>query len=78
MQAQCQNPTNTTLKIELLAPGNVLAAEVTPEGKLGNEDGLRRLIWTVPVRKDDTVRLTLSAGELTLVKSQFIYFGVAE
>ena len=78
LQAQCQNPTNTTLKIELLAPGNVLAAEVTPEGKLGNEDGLRRLIWTVPVRKDDTVRLTLSAGELTLVKSQFIYFGVAE
>ena len=78
LQAQCQNPTNTTLKIELLAPGNVLAAEVTPEGKLGNEDGLRRLIWTVPVRKDDTVRLTLSSGELTLVKSQFIYFGVAE
>ena len=78
LQAQCQNPTNTTLRIELLAPGNVVAAEVTPEGTLGDSSDARRFIWTIPVRKDDTVRLMLSAGELTLVKGQFIYFGVAE
>ena len=77
-EAQCQKPKDTTLRIELLAPGNVIAAEVTPQGTLGNEDGVRRYIWTVPVRKDDTVRMTMFTGELTLVKGQFIYFGVAE
>ena len=39
---------------------------------------MRRFVWTVPVRKGDSLRLTMSAGELTLVKGQFIYFGVAE
>ena len=46
-------------------------------GMLGTADGLRRFLWTVPVRGGDSVRLTMSAGELTLVKAQFIYFGVA-
>ena len=51
---------------------------MTPEGKLGNASAMRRFVWTVPVRKGDSLRLTMSAGELTLVKGQFIYFGVAE
>ena len=58
--------------------GNSPVAEVTPQGTLGTADGLRRFIWTVPVRSGDSVRLTMSGGELTLVKAQFIYFGVKE
>ena len=72
------NPANTTLKLDLLDSSGALAAEVTPQGTLGNASATRRFVWTVPVRKGDSVRLTLSGGELTLVKGQFIYFGVAE
>ena len=78
LQAQCQNPKGTTLKLDVVDADEALVAEVTPQGTLGNETSVRRFIWTVPVRKDDTVRMTLSAGELTLVKGQFIYFGVKE
>ncbi len=78
LQARCADPANTTLKLELLDAGGAVAAEVTPEGKLGNASAMRRFVWTVPVRKGDSLRLTMSAGELTLVKAQFIYFGVAE
>ena len=78
LQARCQNPAGTTLKLELLDGNGSIAAVVTPQGTLGNADGLRRFIWTVPVRGGDSVRLTMSAGELTLVKGQFIYFGVPE
>ena len=78
LQARCADPANTTLKLELLDAGGAVAAEVTPEGKLGNASAMRRFVWTVPVRKGDSLRLTMSAGELTLVKGQFIYFGVAE
>ena len=78
LQAQCRNPKGTTLKLDLLDSNGAVAAEVTPQGTLGDSSASRRFIWTVPVRKDDKVRLVLSAGELTLVKAQFIYFGVAE
>ena len=78
LQARCVDPANTTLKLELLDAGGAVAAEVTPEGKLGNASAMRRFVWTVPVRKGDSLRLTMSAGELALVKAQFIYFGVTE
>ena len=78
LQARCADPANTTLKLELLDAGGAVAAEVTPEGKIGNASAMRRFVWTVPVRKGDSLRLTMSAGELTLVKAQFIYFGVPE
>jgi hypothetical protein len=78
LQARCQNPKATTLKIDVVDKGNSPVAEVTPQGTLGTADGLRRFIWTVPVRSGDSVRLTMSGGELTLVKAQFIYFGVKE
>ena len=51
---------------------------MTPEGTLGDTSDKRRFIWTVPVRSGDTVRLTMSSGELSLVKAQFVYFGVKE
>ena len=78
LQAQCNNPKGTTLKLDIVGDKDSLVAEVTPEGKLGNTSDKRRFIWTVPVRSGDTVRLTMSSGELSLVKAQFIYFGVAE
>ena len=78
LQARCQNPAGTTLKLELLDGNGSTAVVVTPQGSLGDADGLRRFLWTVPVRGGDSVRLTMSAGELTLVKGQFIYFGVPE
>ena len=55
---------------------------VTPMGTVGPEGKGRRLIWTVPVRQGQTVRLTMrasgSAFELSPFNAQFIYFGVAE
>jgi hypothetical protein len=78
LQAQCNNPKDTTLKLDVVGDKDSLVAEVTPEGKLGDTSDKRRFIWTVPVRSGDTVRLTMSNGELSLVKAQFIYFGVAE
>ena len=78
LQAQCNNPKDTTLKLDIVGDKDSLIAEVTPEGKLGDASDKRRFIWTVPVRSGDTVRLTMSSGELSLVKAQFIYFGVAE
>jgi predicted outer membrane repeat protein len=78
LQAKCQDPKNTTLKVELFNESNASIAVVTPEGSLGKESDTQRFIWTVPVRKGDTVRLTLSKGTILAVKAQFIYFGVAE
>ena len=78
LQAQCNNPKDTTLKLDVVGDKDSLVAEVTPEGTLGDTSDKRRFIWTVPVRSGDTVRLTMSSGELSLVKAQFIYFGVKE
>ena len=78
LQAKCQDTKNTTLKVELFNESNASIAVVTPEGSLGKESDTQRFIWTVPVRKGDTVRLTLSKGTILAVKAQFIYFGVAE
>lgn len=78
LQAKCQDPKNTTLKLELFNESNTSIAVVTPEGSLGKESETQRFIWTVPVRKGDTVKLTLSKGTILAVKAQFIYFGVAE
>ncbi|MBO6121157.1 MAG: hypothetical protein J6Q49_04785, partial [Kiritimatiellae bacterium] len=63
---------------ELISPN----VTVTPMGRAGNKSGLRRLIWTVPVRKGQSVRFRMRAVssrfELSSIKAQFIYFGVAE
>ena len=78
LQARCTNPKGTTLKLELFDESGSSVATVTPQGKLGDSSDARRFIWTVPVRKGDSVRLAMSGGEISLVKGQFIYFGVAE
>ena len=61
-------------------PWNVF--RTTPKGTIGPDDTARKLVWTIPVRKGQKVRLTMyggaSAFELTSVKGQFIYFGVVE
>jgi len=59
------------------------AFTVTPLGALGPSGGSsRRLLWTVPVLKGQTVQLTLKAGSsaftLTSARAQFISFGVKE
>jgi hypothetical protein len=55
---------------------------VTPKGTIGPDGIKRNLVWTIPVRKGQKVRLTMyggaSAFELLSVRGQFIYFGVAE
>ena len=78
LQARSQDPKNTTLKLELFYESNASIAVVTPEGSLGKESETQRFIWTVPVRKGDKVKLTLTKGSILAVKAQFIYFGVAE
>ena len=50
--------------------------EVTPLAAIGN-GGSRTAIWTVPVRKDETVVLSVS-GITIGYKTQFVYFGVKE
>ena len=79
-------PPTATLYItgegKLVAVGGNVAFNVTPKGTVGPDGTDRRLVWTVPVRKGQTIRLTmyggLSAFELSSVRGQFIYFGVAE
>ena len=55
---------------------------MTPKGTVGPDGTDRNLVWTVPVRKGQKIRLTMyggsSAFELSSVRGQFIYFGVAE
>ncbi|MBO7684015.1 MAG: right-handed parallel beta-helix repeat-containing protein, partial [Kiritimatiellae bacterium] len=75
LQARCLKPKDTKLKLDVVDESNSVVAEVTPEGTLGNADGTRRFVWTIPVRSGDTVRLTMSAGEISSAKAQFIYFG---
>ena len=82
IQARCASPANGH-QLELKVVENdkdVLV--VTPMGTVGPEGKGRRLIWTVPVRKGQTVRLTMSASgsafELSPFNAQFIYFGVKE
>ena len=81
LQARCRNPNGGQLQIDVVEGGNV-AFNVTPKGTVGPDGTDRRLVWTVPVRKGQTIRLTMyggsSAFELSSVRGQFIYFGVAE
>ena len=49
---------------------------VTPMGAIGS-GGARTAVWTVPVRKDETVTLHAN-GAAVGYKTQFIYFGVKE
>jgi hypothetical protein len=49
---------------------------VTPMGAIGS-GGSRTAIWTVPVRKDETVTLHAN-GAAVGYKTQFVYFGVKE
>jgi hypothetical protein len=81
LQARCRNPNGGQLQIDVVEGGNV-AFNVTPKGTVGPDGTDRRLVWTVPVRKGQTIRLTMyggsSAFELSSVGGQFIYFGVAE
>ncbi|MBQ2632627.1 MAG: hypothetical protein IJG13_23340, partial [Kiritimatiellae bacterium] len=81
LQARCRNPNGGQLQIDVVEGGNV-AFNVTPKGTVGPDGTDRRLVWTIPVRKGQTIRLTMyggsSAFELSSVRGQFIYFGVAE
>ncbi|MBR1587915.1 MAG: hypothetical protein IJ658_06290, partial [Kiritimatiellae bacterium] len=81
LQARCRNPNGGQLQLDVVEGGNV-AFNVTPKGTVGPDGTDRRLVWTVPVRKDQKIRLTLyggsSAFELSSVRGQFIYFGVKE
>ena len=78
LQARTNNPQDGEVGLELISPN----VTVTPMGRAGNKSGLRRLIWTVPVRKGQSVRFRMRAVssrfELSSIKAQFIYFGVAE
>ena len=84
LQATCATAGNGEVQLELLDESDNRILEVTPKGKVGRKTGEeRRLLWTVPVRKNQKVRLTLySTGggyfELASVKAQFVYFGVTE
>ena len=49
---------------------------MTPMGAIGS-GGSRTPIWTVPVRKGETVTLHANGAALGY-KTQFIYFGVPE
>ena len=81
LQAQCESPNGGQLQLDVVE-GDSVAFNVTPKGTIGPDDTARKLVWTVPVRKGQKVRLTMyggaSAFELTSVKGQFIYFGVVE
>jgi predicted outer membrane repeat protein len=81
LQARCRNPNGGQLQIDVVEGGNV-AFNVTPKGTVGPDGTDRRLVWTIPVRKGQKIRLTMyggsSAFELSSVRGQFIYFGVAE
>jgi hypothetical protein len=76
-----RNPNGGQLQIDVVEGGNV-AFNVTPKGTVGPDGTDRRLVWTIPVRKGQKIRLTMyggsSAFELSSVRGQFIYFGVAE
>ena len=53
--------------------------EVTPLGAFGADGRERRFLWTVPVRKGDVTKLTLSAGSTAVSADclrQYMYFGV--
>jgi hypothetical protein len=80
-QAKCRNPAGGQIQLDVVEGGSV-AFNVTPKGTVGPDGTARSLVWTVPVRKDQTIRLTMyggaSAFELSSVRGQFIYFGVAE
>ncbi|MBR3506295.1 MAG: hypothetical protein IKO02_04540, partial [Lentisphaeria bacterium] len=80
-QAKCRNPAGGQIQLDVVENGGV-AFNVTPKGTVGPDGTARSLVWTVPVRKDQTIRLTMyggaSAFELSSVRGQFIYFGVAE
>ena len=81
LQAWCRNPNGGQLQIDVVEGGSV-AFNVTPKGTVGPDGAARNLVWTVPVRKGQKIRLTMyggsSAFEFSSVRGQFIYFGVAE
>ena len=84
LQARSQKPTEGEIRLKLLDGNGGDLVTVTNLGRAGNSENLRRLLWTVPVRAGDKVELAVRPAddydsfELTLVKAQFIYFGVAE
>jgi predicted outer membrane repeat protein len=84
LQARCQKPLDGEIQLKLLDKEGGDLVDVTRLGRASNKDSLRRLLWTVPVRADDKVRLAIrpvegvNSFELTSVKAQFIYFGVPE
>jgi len=84
LQARAQKPQDGEIRLRLLGADGGELAVVTGQGRAGDTDDLRRLLWTVPVRAGDTVELQsapapgCSAFELTAVRAQFIYFGVAK
>ena len=70
------------LQIDIVE-GDTVVLNVTPKGRVSRESGvMRRLVWTIPVKAGQKVRLTMygvdGAFELSSVKAQFIYFGVPE
>jgi hypothetical protein len=81
LQARCRNPNGGQLQLDVVE-GDSAAFNVTPKGTVGPDGVARSLVWTVPVRKGQTIRLTMyggsSAFELSSVRGQFIYFGVKE
>ena len=84
LPARSQKPPEGEIRLKLLDGNGGDLVTVTNLGRAGNSENLRRLLWTVPVRAGDKVELAVRPAEdydsfeLTLVKAQFIYFGVAE
>jgi hypothetical protein len=81
LQATCRNPNGGQLQLDVVE-GDSVAFNVTPKGTVGPDGTDRNLVWTVPVRKGQKIRLTMyggsSAFSLSSVRGQFIYFGVKE
>ena len=81
LQACCKKPNGGQLQLDVVE-GDSVAFNVTPKGTVGPDGIDRSLVWTIPVRKGQKIRLTMYGGSaafsLTSVRGQFIYFGVAE
>ena len=81
LQAKCRNPNGGQVQIDIVE-GDSVVFNVTPKGTVGPDGIDRSLVWTIPVRKGQKIRLTMYGGSaafsLTSVRGQFIYFGVAE
>ena len=84
LQAQALKPQDGEVRLYLFCQDAANPVVVTEMGRASDSDDLRRLVWTVPVRAGDRVELATGPAsgsavfELTSVRAQFIYFGVAE